>query len=115
MRRRTIIILAIVVVAASAIGYAAYGRIRDYRDRHRLFVGCHSDRLTTIAGAYTSAMGSRDGKVPGRAAVVNSLDASSRDRLLTCVGSRQPFVWNEQFEALDPEGRRVPLVWCPDG
>jgi hypothetical protein len=36
----------------SVIGYVAYGRIRDYQDEHRLFVGCHSDKLS-VALALT--------------------------------------------------------------
>jgi hypothetical protein len=53
--------------------------------------------------------------VPSRAVVIDSLNSSSRDWLLTCVGSGQPFVWNDQVGKLDPKGQRVPLVWCPDG
>ena len=114
-RRRSILIFAIVIVVISAIAYAAYGPVRDYDDRHDLFVGCHSDKLGVIADAYTSAMAGRADKLPGRAAVVDSLDAASRGQFLTCVGSGQPFVWTDQAETLDPNGRRIPLVWCPDG
>ena len=75
----------------------------------------HSDNLSVIEGAYTSAMAANADKVPGRAAVVDLLDAAHRSQFLTCVGSGQPFVWNDPAGTLDPKGRRIPLVWCPGG
>ncbi len=117
-RRRVVVVSLVLLVPVVALGgYAAYGRWRDFSDRHGLFVNCYSDRLNHIGFALEDAASERGGMLADKGNVVAKLDPQeSRTFYTTCSGSGQPFEWSDAVDQLDVRtAGRTALVWCPPG
>jgi hypothetical protein len=88
--------------------------IREMNDRHRVFCGCHSDRICIVEYPLREYAEKHDGRLPSPSELGSF--ARPGGPPFRCLNGEKPFCINPnlgQFTLQDGEGRLI--AWCPAG